>query len=46
MLIEDRLRALREAKGLTQDDAKELRGTMRAFNSGIENEHVLPSIEA
>jgi transcriptional regulator with XRE-family HTH domain len=46
MLIGYRLRAIREARGLSQDDIEERTGMMRSFISRIENDHVVPAIES
>jgi transcriptional regulator with XRE-family HTH domain len=45
MLIGDRLRALREAKDLSQGDIQERTGLMRAYISRVENCHTVPAIE-
>jgi transcriptional regulator with XRE-family HTH domain len=45
MMIGDRLRALREAKGLTQGDIERLTGLLRPHISRTENDHTSPSVE-
>ena len=45
MLIGDRLRALREAKKLSQGDIEKRTGLLRPYLSRIENGHTVPSIE-
>ena len=45
MLIGDRLRALREAKKLSQGDIQKRTGLLRPYVSRIENGHTVPSIE-
>jgi transcriptional regulator with XRE-family HTH domain len=45
MLIGDRLRAIREAKGLSQGDIEERSGLKRAYISRIEHGHTVPSWE-
>ncbi len=45
MLIGDRIRALREAKGLSQGDIKKRSGLKRAYISRVENGHTVPSVE-
>jgi transcriptional regulator with XRE-family HTH domain len=45
MLIGDRLRALREAKGLSQGDIEERTGLLRVYVSRVENEHTTPAIQ-
>lgn len=46
MLIGERLRALREAKGLTQGAIERLTGIRRAKQSRYENCHVMPALES
>ncbi|HXN25047.1 MAG TPA: helix-turn-helix domain-containing protein [Candidatus Dormibacteraeota bacterium] len=45
MMIGERLRALREAKGLTQGDIQRLTGLLRPHISRTENDHTTPSVE-
>jgi transcriptional regulator with XRE-family HTH domain len=45
MLIADRLRALREAKKLSQGDIQQRTGLLRPYLSRIENGHTVPSVE-
>ncbi len=45
MLIGDRLRALREAKKLSQGDIEKRSGLLRAYLSRVENSHTVPSVE-
>jgi len=45
MLIGDRLRAIREAKKLSQDDIEERSGLKRSYISRVENGHTVPSVE-
>ena len=45
MLLGDRLRAIREAKKLSQGDIEKLTGLPRPYVSRIENGHTVPSIE-
>jgi transcriptional regulator with XRE-family HTH domain len=45
MLIGERLRALREAKGLGQGDIEERTGLLRSYVSRVENDYVSPAIE-
>jgi transcriptional regulator with XRE-family HTH domain len=45
MLIGDRLRALREAKGLSQGDIEKRTGLLRCYVSRVENDHTTPAIE-
>ncbi len=45
MLIGDRLRAIPEAKGLSQGDIEERTGLLRPYLSRIENGHTVPSVE-
>lgn len=44
MLIADRLRALREAKNLSQGDIENRTGLARVYISRVENGHTVPSI--
>lgn len=45
MIIGERLRALREAKKLSQDDIQERTGLIRCYTSRVENGHTVPSLE-
>jgi transcriptional regulator with XRE-family HTH domain len=45
MLIGDRLRALREAKGLSQGDIEKRTGLLRPYVSRVENDRTIPAIE-
>ncbi len=45
MLIGDRIRALREAKNLSQGDIEKRSGLVRPYLSRIENCHTIPSLE-
>ena len=45
MLIGDRLRALREAKKLSQGDIEERTGLKRSYISRVENGHTVPSVD-
>jgi transcriptional regulator with XRE-family HTH domain len=45
MLIGDRLRALREARKLSQGDIEKRSGLLRPYLSRIENGHTVPSVE-
>lgn len=45
MLIGDRLRALREAKNLSEEDIEERTGLLRSYLSGVENGETVPPIE-
>lgn len=45
MLIGDRLRALREAKNLSEEDIEERTGLLRSYLSEVENGETVPSIE-
>ncbi len=45
MLIGDRLRALREAKKLSQGEIEERSGLKRSYISRVENGHTVPSVE-
>ena len=45
MLIGDRLRQLREAKGLSQGDIEERSGLKRSYISRVEGGHTVPSVE-
>ncbi len=45
MLIGDRLRAIREAKHLSQGDIEKRCGLLRVYVSRVENGHTVPSVE-
>ena len=45
MIISDRLRAVREAKNLSQGDIEERTGLLRCYISRVENGHTIPAIE-
>jgi transcriptional regulator with XRE-family HTH domain len=45
MIIGDRLRALREAKNLSQGDIEKKTGLLRCYISRVENGHTVPAIE-
>ncbi len=45
MVIGDRLRAIREAKRLSQDDIKERSGLKHSHISRVEHGHTVPSVE-
>src|SRR5689334_24485622 len=45
MIIGDRLKALREAKNLSQGDIEERTGLLRCYTSRVENGHTVPSVE-
>lgn len=45
MVIADRLRALREAKNLSQGDIEKRTGLLRCYISRVENGHTVPAIE-
>ena len=45
MIIADRLRALREAKRLSQGDIEKRTGLLRCYISRVENGHTVPAIE-
>jgi transcriptional regulator with XRE-family HTH domain len=45
MLIGDRLRAMREAKKLSQTDLERRTGLLRCYISRVENGHTVPSVE-
>lgn len=45
MVIADRLRALREQKGLSQGDIEKRTGLLRCYISRVENGHTVPAIE-
>src|SRR5713101_111315 len=45
MLIGQRLRDIREAKNLSQDDIAKATGFVRPYISRVENGHTVPSVE-
>src|SRR5580693_8919996 len=45
MLIGEKLRALREAKNLSQGDIQKRTGLIRCYTSRVENGHTVPSVE-
>jgi transcriptional regulator with XRE-family HTH domain len=45
MLIGEKLRALREAKNLSQGDIQKRTGLIRCYTSRVENGHTIPSVE-
>jgi len=45
MLISKRLRAIREAKKLSQGDIEDRTGLKRSYVSRVENGHTIPSVE-
>ncbi|HLJ24309.1 MAG TPA: helix-turn-helix transcriptional regulator [Candidatus Acidoferrales bacterium] len=45
MLIGDRLRELREAKQLSQNDLEKRTGLLRCYISRVENGHTVPAVE-
>ncbi|HVB33287.1 MAG TPA: helix-turn-helix transcriptional regulator [Patescibacteria group bacterium] len=45
MVIGDRLRALREQKGLSQGQIEKRTGLLRCYISRVENGHTVPSID-
>ena len=45
MIVADRLRALREAKHLSQGDVEKRTGLLRCYISRVENGHTVPAIE-
>ena len=45
MIISDRLRAVREAKNLSQGDIEERTALLRCYISRVENGHTVPAIE-
>jgi transcriptional regulator with XRE-family HTH domain len=45
MVIADRLRALREAKNLSQGDVEKRTGLLRCYISRVENGHTVPAVE-
>jgi len=45
MVIGARLKTLREAKNLSQDDIEKRAGLLRCYVSRVENGHIVPSLE-
>lgn len=45
MLVGERIRAIREAKKLTQGDIEHRSGLLRCYTSRVENGHTVPSVE-
>jgi transcriptional regulator with XRE-family HTH domain len=45
MLIGDRLRAIRESKGLSQTELRKRTGLLSCYISRVENGHTIPSIQ-
>jgi|SRR5579863_1066674 len=45
MLIGERLRTLRDEKGLSQGDIEKRTGMLRCYTSRVENGHTVPSLE-
>jgi transcriptional regulator with XRE-family HTH domain len=45
MVIGEKLRALREAKNLSQGDIEKRTGMLRCYTSRVENGHTIPSVE-
>ena len=45
MILGDRLRALREAKHLSQGDIEKRTGLLRGYISRVENGHTVPAVE-
>jgi len=45
MLIGERIRAIREAKNLSQGDVEKRSGLLRVYLSRVENGHVAPTLE-
>lgn len=45
MLIGERLRAIREAKKMSQGDVEHRTGLLRAYISRVENGHTVPAVE-
>ena len=45
MLIGERLRQLREQKGLSQGDVEKASGLLRCYISRVENGHTVPTLE-
>lgn len=45
MLVTERIKAIREEKGLSQGDIQERTGLLRCYVSRVENGHTVPSVE-
>jgi transcriptional regulator with XRE-family HTH domain len=45
MIVGDRLKAIREAKNLSQGDIEKRTGLLRCYISRVENGHTVPAIE-
>ena len=45
MFIGDRLRAIRESKGMSQGDIEKRTGLLRCYLSRVENGHTIPSLD-
>ena len=45
MVVGDRLRIIREAKGLSQGDIEKRSGLKRSYISRVEGGHIIPSLE-
>jgi transcriptional regulator with XRE-family HTH domain len=45
MIIGERLRAMREEKGLSQGDIEKRTGLLRCYISRVENGHTIPAVE-
>ncbi len=45
MLVGERIRAIREAKNLSQGDIEQRSGLLRCYTSRIENGHTVPCVE-
>ena len=45
MFIGDRLKAIRESKGMSQGDIEKRTGLLRCYISRVENGHTVPAIE-
>ena len=45
MVIGDRLKELREAKDLSQDDIEKRTGLLRCYISRVENNHTVPAVD-
>jgi transcriptional regulator with XRE-family HTH domain len=46
MILNHRLRAIREAKQLTRGEVEKRTGLLRSYISRVENGHAVPSVEA
>src|SRR5277367_5817472 len=45
MVIGDRLKAIRESKGMSQGDIEKRTGLIRCYISRVENGHTVPSVD-